>query len=155
HVTGLAHDERGFPTQDTDVAGALITRLHSKVDDHLDEVVQVETFMLEDADVAIFAYGIVGRSAHEAVLQARASGIKVGLIRPLTLWPFPSAQVAEVAGQVDTLIVAEMNLGQIIGEVERAAEGCTDIVAHLRADGQPITPSELLAVITASQGGRP
>ncbi len=151
HVTGLAHDQRGFPTEDSEVAGALMTRLISKVEDHIDEIADVETFMLDDADVAIFAYGIVGRSAREAVMQARDAGIKAGLIRPRTLWPFPDAQVAAAADQVDTMIVAEMNLGQIIGEVQRASGGRTRISGHLRADGEPITPSALLAEIESSQ----
>ncbi len=154
HVTGLAHDERGFPTEDAETTGALMTRLHSKVDDHEDEIIEVETFMTEDADIAIFAYGIVGRSAREAVLKARESGIKAGLIRPLTIWPFPSAEVAAVAAQVDTIVVAEMNLGQMINEVERVAGGQAEIVGHLRADGEPITPTALLAAVTSNGGKR-
>jgi 2-oxoglutarate ferredoxin oxidoreductase subunit alpha len=74
------------------------------------------------------------------------------LIRPTTLWPFPSARVAEVAKQVDTVIVAEMNLGQLIGEVERAVAGDAEVVGHLRADGEPITPVELLTLVTAREG---
>ena len=92
----------------------------------------------------------MGRSAHEAVLRAREAGIKVGMIRPLTLWPFPYHQVGEVAAQVDTLLVAEMNLGQLIGEVERAAAGRSEIVGHLRADGEPITPTDLVAAISGA-----
>jgi len=153
HITGLAHDERGFPTNDAEVAGALITRLHRKVDVHLEEISEVEHFMLDDAEIAIFAYGIVGRSAHEAVLRARAAGVKAGLMRPLTVWPFPGAQVAEMAKQVDTIIVAEMNLGQLIGEVERAATGQAKIVGHLRADGEPITPTALLTAFTSDGEG--
>jgi 2-oxoglutarate ferredoxin oxidoreductase subunit alpha len=107
--------------------------------------------MVDDAEVAIFAYGIVGRSAREAVARARESGIKVGLIRPLTLWPFPYAQVAEVAKQVDTMIVAEMNLGQMVGEVERAAGGQAAVVGHLRADGEPITPTALVGALTSAE----
>ncbi len=148
HVTGLIHDERGFPTESSELTGALMTRLHSKVDEHTDEIVQVERFMLDDADVAIFAYGIVGRSAREAVERARAVGIKAGMIRPLTIWPFPDQHVAAVAEQVDTMIVAEMNMGQLIGEVQRAAGGRTEIVGHLRADGEPITPTQLLEQLT-------
>ena len=113
----------------------------------------METFMLDDADVAIFAYGVVGRSARETVLRARAAGVKVGLIRPVTLWPFPYSHVAEVAKQVDTMIVAELNLGQLIGEVERAAASQAEVVGHLRADGEPIAHSELLTVVTPI-GGR-
>ncbi len=153
HVTGLAHDTRGFPTNDSSVAEALITRLHMKVEAHVDEIIEVETFMMDDAEIAIFAYGIVGRSAREAVDRARADGIKAGLVRPLTLWPFPRAVVAEAAHQVDTIIVAEMNLGQLIGEVERAAAGQAEIVGHLRADGEPITPTVLGDLLTKLNGG--
>ncbi len=152
HVTGLTHDERGFPTNDSEVAEALITRLHRKIEAHEDEIVEVERFMLDDADIAILAYGIVGRSAREAVERARAQGIKVGLIRPITLWPFPYGQVAEVAKKVDTIVVAEMNLGQIIGEVERAAAGQAEIVGYLRVDGEPITPTALLNAVTPGEG---
>ncbi len=150
HVTGLTHDERGFPTTDPGQAGALITRIHDKITNHQEEITEIETFMLDDAEIAIFAYGFVGRSAHEAVLRAREAGIRVGMIRPLTLWPFPYHQVGEVAAQVDTLLVAEMNLGQLIGEVERAAAGRSEIVGHLRADGEPITPTDLVAAISGA-----
>jgi len=150
HVTGLTHDERGFPTTDAEIAGSLIDRLHAKVDAHAPEITGVETFMTDDAEVAFFAYGIVGRSAREAVVRAREQGIKAGLIRPTTLWPFPAEAVAAVADGVDTLIVAEMNLGQMIGEVERAVAGRTRIVGHMRADGEPISPSELEAALAAS-----
>jgi len=152
HVTGLTHDERGFPTNDSKVAEALITRLHRKIEAHEDEIIQVESFMLDDADIAILAYGIVGRSAREAVERARAQGIKAGLIRPITLWPFPYGQVAEVAKKVDTIVVAEMNLGQIIGEVVRAAGGEAEIVGYLRVDGEPITPTALLNAVTPGEG---
>jgi len=153
HVTGLSHDERGFPTDDGHVAGALLERIHGKVSAHEDEITSADMFMLDDADVAFFAYGIVGRSAREAVLRCREAGIKVGLIRPTTLWPFPSRQVAEAAAQVDRVIVAEMNLGQMIGEVERATAGRAEVVGHMRADGEPITPSELVGVVSAGGGG--
>jgi 2-oxoglutarate ferredoxin oxidoreductase subunit alpha len=155
HVTGLAHDTRGFPTNDATIADALVQRLHRKIDAHLDEVIEVEEYMLDDADIAIFAYGIVGRSGKEAVERARAAGIKAGLVRPLTIWPFPDAEVRAAAEQVDTMVVAEMNLGQLIGEVERAAAGRAEIVPHLRADGEPITPSALLDVLTKVAGGSP
>ncbi len=154
HVTGLTHNEHGFPTTDPGDTEALITRIHDKVYDHQDEISAVEEFMLDDAEVAIFAYGIVGRSAQEAVLRARRAGMKVGLIRPLTLWPFPYAQVADVAAGIDTLLVAEMNLGQLIGEVERAVAGTTEVIGHLRANGEPITPADLIAALPDPAGAR-
>ncbi len=149
HVTGLAHDERGFPTQDNAVAGALLTRLHRKIEDHLEEVIDVEEYMLDDADVVLFAYGIVGRSAREAVRRARDTGLRAGLFRPRTLWPFPGERLAQVTARANKVIVAEMNLGQMIAEVQRAVVGPVEVVGHLRADGKPITPSELLDELLA------
>jgi len=147
HVTGLIHDERGFPTTDAAEAAALLDRIHRKISDHIDEIAEVETYMLDDAEVAIVAYGIVGRSAREAARRARQAGLKVGVIRPVTLWPFPASRVAELATQVGRLVVAEMNLGQIVTEVERAVAGQTEIVGHFRADGEPISPAELLETV--------
>jgi 2-oxoglutarate ferredoxin oxidoreductase subunit alpha len=152
HVTGLSHDERGLPSDDAGVAGSLLARLHDKVEQHIDEISQVETRLLDDADIAVFAYGIVGRSAREAVTRGREEGIRVGLVRPVTLWPFPYDQVAAVARGVDTVIVSEMNRGQLIGEVERATAGRARVVPHLRADGQPISPNELLSTIRTAAG---
>ncbi len=148
-VTGLTHDERGFPTTDPEQAAALTSRLHDKVENRRSEVVEVEHHMLDDAEVAVFAYGIVGRSAREAVRRARRAGVRAGLVRPLTLWPFPHREVAEVAERVDRLIVAEMNMGQMLGEVERAVAGRTEVVTHLRTDGEPIGPGQLAAALTA------
>ncbi len=145
HVTGLAHDERGFPTTSAQQVGALLARMHRKIEAARRELVQVERFALEDAEVAIFAYGIVARAARDAVVEARRRGIRAGLLRPVTLWPFPDEAVAEVAARVRGLLVAEMNMGQMVGEVARAAAGATEVAAHLRADGEPIRPSELLA----------
>ncbi|MDH3300693.1 MAG: 2-oxoacid:acceptor oxidoreductase subunit alpha [Acidimicrobiia bacterium] len=149
HVTGLSHDERGLPSDDGRNAEALAQRLQAKVDARTDELTHIETLGLDDAELAVFGYGIVGRSARAAVETARAEGRKVGLIRPITLWPFPHKEIAAVAEKVDRLIVAEMNLGQLIGEVERAAAGRTEIVGHLRCHGEPITPDDLTAVIGA------
>jgi 2-oxoglutarate ferredoxin oxidoreductase subunit alpha len=145
HVTGLAHDERGFPTSDSGVAGNLIDRIHGKIDAHLAEIVEIECYEVDDADVVVFAYGIVARAARDAVEQARAIGLRVGLIRPMTLWPFPVEAVAEIAARVDTIIVAEMNLGQMTGEVERVVAGDARVVGCHRADGEPILPSEIFA----------
>ncbi len=104
----------------------------------------MEEFRLDDAEVAVFGYGIVARAARDAVERARADGIRAGLLRPLTLWPFPEAKVAEVADRVGALVVAEMNMGQMLREVERAAGRSARVAGHLRADGEPITPAELL-----------
>ncbi|MFQ5555555.1 MAG: 2-oxoacid:acceptor oxidoreductase subunit alpha [Acidimicrobiia bacterium] len=148
HLTGLVHDERGFPSTESDTAGALISRLHRKVEARRDDIVEVELYRAEDADVVIFAYGIVARAAREAVDSARAAGARVGMIRPITLWPFPTEAVCELAERVDGIVVAEMNLGQMLHEV-RASAGSTPIIEHLRADGEPIAPAELLEALSA------
>jgi len=145
HVTGLAHDERGFPTQDPAVVAALQQRLQQKIEDHGDEVTQCEQVLMEDAEVAVVAFGIAARAAREAVRTARREGVRAGLLRPITLWPFPEEAVRAAAGRVRRLVVAEMNLGQMLHEVERAARGQVEITACLRADGEPVEPEEIMA----------
>ena len=147
HVTGLAHDERGFPTQDPRVVEAHQRRLHRKVERHRDEIAAYETFMLEDAEVAVFAYGITARSARAAVRTARSEGLRAGLLRPISLWPFLDLEVGKLAQQVKAIVVAEMNLGQMIYEVERAAQGRARVAAYQKASGEPIHPEEILAAL--------
>ncbi|NHM28654.1 2-oxoacid:acceptor oxidoreductase subunit alpha [Desulfofundulus sp. TPOSR] len=147
HVTGLVHDEKGNPTTDPQVAESLILRLHRKIYDHLDDVVTAEGYQLEDAEVVVVAYGAVARSAKRAVKDARAAGIKAGLFRPVTIWPFPEKEVAELAGRVRHIIVAEMNLGQLKGEVERAVQGRVRVTGVNRLNGELITFDEILSAI--------
>lgn len=149
HVTGLAHDARGYPTQDAAEIAAMHHRLHAKLDAHLPEIVRCEGWMLDDAEVAVVAIGIVARAAREAVRVARRQGIRAGLLRPITLWPFPGDAVREIARRVGSLVVAEMNLGQMILEVERAAAGAAEVRGVLRADGEPIMPEEILRALVA------
>ncbi len=158
HLTGLVYDERGFPTTDPTQTGALLERLHRKVDAYSPEIEDAETFMTEDADVIVFAYGIVARAAREAVRLAREEGVRAGLFRPVTLWPFPAKALEAAVGAARTVIAAEMNHGQMIHEVERVAASTAEIVPHLRVDGEPISPAELLAKLreraAAQTGGR-
>lgn len=147
HVTGLVHDERGNPTTDPRVAEDLILRLHRKLTDHLDDIVTVDGYELADAEVVVVAYGGVARSAKRAVKDARAAGIKAGLFRPVTIWPFPEKAVAELAGRVRHIIVAEMNLGQLKGEVERAVRGRAAVTGVHRLSGELITFDEILSAI--------
>ena len=155
HVTGLTHDKRGYPTTDPGTAAALLDRMHAKISVHEDEITDVEEFMTDDAEVVVFAYGIVARAARDAVLEAREAGVKAGLLRPRTLWPFPDAAVAAVAARAHTLVVAEMNLGQILGEVTRASAGAARIEPLLRADGRPILPSQLRDRLVALSADAP
>jgi 2-oxoglutarate ferredoxin oxidoreductase subunit alpha len=144
HVTGLAHDETGFPTNNPEEIEKLALRLHAKLERYRDEIVDVERVACDDAEIGIFAYGATSRSAYQAVREARAKGIKVGLLRPRTLWPFPDREVRAFAKQVKTIIVPELNLGQMAHEVEWAAAGACPIDAIMRIDGQPISPHQIL-----------
>ena len=144
HVTGLAHDERGYPTQNPAVVADLQQRLHDKLRRHRADVVSYEALALDDAEVAVVAFGISARAARRAVAAARARGLRAGLFRPRTLWPFPDEELRALAGRVGGLVVAEMNMGQMVHEVERCARGGAPVAACLRADGQPMTPEEIL-----------
>lgn len=145
HLTGLAHDERGYPTSDPATVAAMADRMHRKISGQAGAAVPAEHFLLEDADVAVVAFGIAASAARDAVLRARECGIRAGLLRLVTLWPFPDAAIAEVAGSAPVLLVAELNRGQVIREVSRAAGGRATVTGHFRTDGLPITPEDLLA----------
>ncbi len=147
HVTGLVHDESGSPTTKADQAERLIKRLNSKVMDHLDEITMTESLMTEDAEIIIVACGAVSRSARQAVKQARAAGIKAGLFRLITVWPFPAKEIAAISRQARAIIVPEMNLGQLIGEVERVVRSETKVTGVNRVTGEMITPDEILNAI--------
>lgn len=150
HVTGLAHDARGYPTTHPAEVAAMQRRLHRKLETPPDALPPCDQVRMEDAEIGVVAIGIVARAAQEAVALARAAGIRAGLLRPVTLWPFPAAAVREAAARVHTLVVAEMNLGQMVLEVERAASGLARVTGCLRADGEPITPEEILAVLSSA-----
>ena len=145
HVTGLTHDERGYPAGDAMVHDRLVRRLSRKVQLHADEVGLTEEIMTEDADVIVVAYGAMARSARCAVALAREQGIRAGLFRPLTLWPFPYDQLRERANRARHFVVAEMNLGQIAREVERHLRQPATWVTH--AGGRMITPEEVLRAV--------
>ncbi len=147
HITGLAHDERGYPTQDAGTVARLQERLHAKIEESRDAIVSWEAVSLDDADIVVVAYGIGGRAARRAVALARERGIRAGLFRPRTLWPFPDRALADVARDGRQVLVAEMNMGQMIGEVERVVEGRSRVIGRHRVDGQPLTPDDVLTAI--------
>ena len=141
HLTGLAHDESGYPTSDPATVSAMLDRMHRKI---TGPPVPAERFLLDDAEVAVIAFGIAATAARDAVLQARELGTRAGLLRLVTLWPFPDAAIAEIAGSVPLLLVAELNRGQVVREVTRSAGGRAEVIGHFRTDGLPITPGEIL-----------
>jgi 2-oxoglutarate ferredoxin oxidoreductase subunit alpha len=152
HVTGLSHDETGFPTNNPVEIDRLIRRLHMKIDAHLDDIQQIQQEHMEDARIALIAYGSTSRSARRATLLAREQGIAAGLFRPLVLWPFPEREIQEVADRVEHIIVPEMNLGQVAHEVEWATNRRLPITRINRVDGEPISPQEILDKIVEIAG---
>lgn len=144
HVTGLAHDESGFPTSRGEEAERLVRRLHAKIENREPAVARAEEWQVEDAQIVVVAAGSVARSARAAVREARARGIRAGLLRPITAWPFPEKAVREAARRAAAMIVAELNLGQIVREVERVSGGGTKIVPLNRVDAELITPAQIL-----------
>jgi len=147
HATGLTHDEHGYPqTQSSEVQQRLVRRLCDKIRKNADKIIRVEEVMLEDADVVVVAYGIVARAALSAVRKAREEGIKAGLLRPITLWPFPEKTMAKIAKQAKKIVVPEMNCGQLVREVERSAKE-TPVVFLSKLGEDPHTPMEILEAI--------
>jgi 2-oxoglutarate ferredoxin oxidoreductase subunit alpha len=149
HVTGLVYNRlSGAPeTGSPRAAGDLGAYLREKIYHHRDAIVKVEDFMMEGAEVAIFAYGSVSRAARAVVRWARDEGLPVGMVRPITLWPFPTLAVDHMAEQVRTVIVPEMNLKQMSWEVQAAVGGRARVVDYGRVDGKLITPDEIKELV--------
>lgn len=144
HVTGLVHDETGFPKGTPAATLTAANRQRAKLENNLDDIVQVENYRMEDADFAVVAFGGAARTAYETVDMARAEGLKVGLVRPVTIWPFAEAQMKELAGRVKGILVHELNCGQYVHEVERAVNGKVPVSLYAKYDNEPATPAQLL-----------
>ena len=147
HVTGLTHDVMGYPTQRPDEVKDMMLRLFRKIDQFYGDIQLTDSFALEDAEVAVIAYGSVARSAHLAVEQARERGAKAGLLTLKTLFPFPRPAVETLARRCSILVVPEMNMGQMSREVKRVNNGHARVRTINRVDGQIITPSEILKML--------
>ena len=146
HYTGLHHDFNGHPTEDALICKNLIERLFNKVDAHLDEVESYEEYKLDDADIMIIAYGSVALSAKESINRLREEGIKVGLFRPITLWPSPADKMKELCNKFDKVLVCELNMGQYIQEIQRVSERL-NFETIFKANGRPIAPLEIIEKI--------
>ena len=143
HVTGLIHDESGFPNGSPEATQSQMDRLNEKLTDHLDDIITYEEYRLADADYAVVAFGGTARTAYAAIDQARLQGIKVGMFRPITIWPFAQAQIAQLATKVKAILVAELNCGQYVGEIQKAVNGKIPVLSHTKYNNEAITPSEL------------
>jgi len=147
HITGLIHNYKGLPTSNSQEINAFIRRLNDKVQKNIKDIIIYQKYSLDDAKIALIAYGSVARAAERTVKLAREKGLKVGLLKLLTIWPFCFEEVKRLAKQVDLIIVPEMNLGQMVLEVERASQGKCRVVPYGRVDGELINPLEILEKI--------
>ncbi|MBW1710201.1 MAG: 2-oxoacid:acceptor oxidoreductase subunit alpha [Deltaproteobacteria bacterium] len=150
HVTGLTHDERGYPVMDSATQEQMISRLVKKIRNNAEKIIDYDAYHIENADVVVVAYGISARSAKRAVMDARENGIKAGFIKLNTVWPFPEKLFNELAGNVKAMIMAEINMGQMVLELERCAAGqcLVRLVSH--AGGAIIKPRSILEAIQAT-----
>jgi 2-oxoglutarate ferredoxin oxidoreductase subunit alpha len=146
HVTGLAHDESGFPTNVRPKVRALLERLERKIMAEYATFKEAEQIGVDDAEILIFAFGSVARSARRAMRTARERSLSVGLYRPVVIWPFPYDDVKELGGRVKRIVVPEMNMGQLVHEV-RCAAGSTEVVPVNRFDGDMLNPDDILEAL--------
>ena len=147
HVTGLTHDERGYPNMTPQTQDKLVRRLQNKIQDAADRIAMFEEEGVENADVVVVSYGITSRVAQRAIEMARRRGLRVGKLRLITVWPFPDKKIQEIAQRSKAIVVPELNLGQIVREVERAAAGKAKTYGVPHAGGSVHQPEEILRVI--------
>jgi 2-oxoglutarate ferredoxin oxidoreductase subunit alpha len=147
HVTGLTHDERGYPNGSIAVQDRMVRRLVNKIRNNAEKICITEQHDIEGADVVVISYGITSRIAQRAVESARAKGLKVGSLRLITAWPFPEHIIRALAPKVKGFVVPEINLGQMVREVERCAGGHCRVVAIDHAGGTVHKPEQILKVI--------
>jgi 2-oxoglutarate/2-oxoacid ferredoxin oxidoreductase subunit alpha len=147
HLTGLTHDEKGYPAMSAKTQDTMLRRLVNKILLNEEKIRYLEEDQVDDADVVVISYGITSRVVLPAVVKARKEGMKVGHIRLITVWPFPERYIRELAKRVDAFVVPELNLGQIVHEVERCAAGnaVTKLVSH--AGGTVHPPEEVYEAI--------
>jgi 2-oxoglutarate ferredoxin oxidoreductase subunit alpha len=147
HVTGLTTNDWGFPTNNAPEIEKKMLRLMSKAERARSEIVEYESESMSGANIVVVAYGSVGRSALRAVRDARKKGIPAGFFRPITLWPFPGEELAKMALGSKTVLVPELNCGQIVLEVERVLKGRSEVRGMSLVNGELFKPSEIERVI--------
>ena len=147
HVTGLTHDEQGYPLITPAVHERLVRRLVDKIRLNADKIIRLEEVEMADAQVVVVAYGCTSRTAREAVQQLRSQNKKVGLLRLITLWPFPEEKIRQVARGIKAFIIPEINYGQMAYEVERCAQGQAETVLLPLMGGTIHTPQEIIEAV--------
>ena len=154
NITGLAHDESGFPVNSSEIAGKLIGRLLDKVEKNADDICRVEELDMDDAETAIVCFGGTTRAVRDALSAARAAGKKVGMFRPITVWPFPEKQLKARLPQLKSILMVEHNHGQMLQEVLRTVSGALPVDFLGRIDGTVISPEDILAKLEETEGSR-
>lgn len=149
HVTGLIHDETGFPVGSPQVTENSIRRLHEKIERAGEEIIHTEEYFMDDAEFAVVSFGGSARTAYEAVAAARKKGKKVGMLRLMTIWPFADKKIAELAAKVKGIIVAELNYGQVVHEVSRAVNGKCKVELCGKYNMQSFEPQDIEQKILA------
>ena len=147
HVTGLTHDEQGYPLVTPQVHERTVRRLSDKIRVNAKKIIQVEEIEISDARVVVVAYGCTSRAAREAVNLLRSQGEKVGFLRLITLWPFPEEKVRRIAKGISAFIVPEINYGQMAYEVERCAQGQAETVLLPLMGGTIHTPQDIMEAV--------
>jgi 2-oxoglutarate/2-oxoacid ferredoxin oxidoreductase subunit alpha len=148
YVTGLTHNEQGLPrASSATIHDRLVRRLAAKITTHTEAITRYEEFYADDCDVAIIAYGITARACRDVVEEGRRRGIRVGLLRLISIWPFPEAVVTRWAARVQAILVPEMNLGQIVHPIREAVAGRCPVTLLSRIGGELHSPAELLAAL--------
>ncbi|MHC4944618.1 MAG: transketolase C-terminal domain-containing protein, partial [Planctomycetota bacterium] len=147
HITGLTHDERGYPVMSSDCQDTLVKRLINKINKNKDDIFLFEEDEVEGADIVVIAYGITSRVSLPAIRKARADGLKVGFIRLITVWPFPEERIREVASKVGALVMPELNMGQVVLELERVVAGQAKVHCVPHAGGTVHNPEVIYNVI--------
>jgi 2-oxoglutarate ferredoxin oxidoreductase subunit alpha len=147
HVTGLTHDERGYPSMNLETQDRMVRRLQDKLKPLAGERAIFEAENLDDAEVVVVSYGITSRVAQRAIELAREQGVRAGKFRIISAWPFPEPHIRELAGRVKAFVVPELNLGQMVHEVARAAAGQARVIPVSHAGGSVHSPDVILNAI--------
>jgi 2-oxoglutarate/2-oxoacid ferredoxin oxidoreductase subunit alpha len=144
HITGLTHDEKGYPAMNPPAQKKLLGRLLGKIREQREQLIDVRADHVDDAEIVVVSFGITSRVADPAIEEARRRGAKVGHLRLIITWPFPSSVIRKLAGRVKAFVVPELNMGQMVLEVERAANGQAPVISVPHAGGTVHEPQEIL-----------
>lgn len=147
HITGLTHNEKGYPVMNAEVQQKCVSRLLDKINKNAENIIRYEEDQIEHADVVVVSYGISSRVSLRAIELARAKGLNVGLLRLITAWPFPEKRIKQIAEKVKSFVMVELNLGQMVFELERCVAGQAKVFLAPHAGGWVHDPEDILRII--------